>query len=214
MSNPLSYKLTSPESVAHEDIHLVPASEYLRSTGIAPNLGRSCGYVAAALLMSYWEQREQTSLLRAGLAMPVTHPAESSHHQRLHDRLLKYGLRQTSWAFSIYFVLRKYKQKIGLGGRLRAHFTWCGVYESLRRGEPVILFGGVPDPSRPDLPYINHAVLAYGYWEKGADKALLVHYGWPGQQAWLLETPFRGSALFYSPDLTWPEQTPEHSSQE
>ncbi len=173
-------------------LHQVTDADFIRKAKVAANAGRSCGYVAAALLQAYWHHR-------------ITPNKETPVDQKvLHDEVLACGFRQSSWAFSIRHAWRKALRTGKIAKvlpevptlRLRAQLSWAGVYKSLERNEPVLLFGGLPDVSRERHPYINHAVLAYGYLEEAGKKWLLVHYGWPGQEAWLLKTPFQGSALF------------------
>ncbi len=180
-------------------LHLVPQANFFLNTAVAQNAGKSCGYVGAALLQTYWDYRSlQESDLAANSAIPGQLLLRDGQ-QRLHDKILSFGHRESSWAFSIRHAWRKANRSTGRKASLKARLSWIGVYESLKRGEPVLLFGGLPDVSREDHPYINHAVVAYGWMERTSGRSLLVHYGWPDQEAWLLETPFRGSALYYRP---------------
>ncbi len=200
MPNPFAFRAFSPSTVPAEEIFRVPDADFFLTSEIAHNAGQSCGYVGATLLHAYWQHRELKSLTEAGKAVVFADPAKARHQQSFHDKLLTFARRHSSWAFSVAYAWSRLAGKLRLPGQIIAKIFWFGVYRSLRRGEPVVLFGGIPDVSTAEYKYINHAVVAYGYWQGREGRALLVHYGWQGHNAWLLKTPFQGSAIYFRPE--------------
>ncbi len=172
-----------------EGYFLVPHAEIIYQANLAKNNGKSCGYVAATLLADYWTKILGKPVYPSTLHKPLTPSA-------IHNLLLGETKNASSWAYSIW---KRWRQA-GFMSKIAWRIGWFLTYHELHHGRPVILFGGIPDPSAKDK-YINHAILAYGYKIENGQRVLLTHYGWENYPAVLIRSPLQGSAVFFKPTL-------------
>lgn len=190
---------------------LVPSSSFFASAVYPKNLGTTCGYTAAALLLSYWQFRGAFRLPERFLEQPEEGGEADSAGFRplrlesptLQDELLSYGHFRRSWGWSIASALRRFGKKEGLPLQTGFSLYGLGMRRELREGRPVIAFGLVPAQPAAPRPggwrrfnlwerYLAHAFIVYGY--DPQNRRYLCHFGWEGYEAVWLRLPLLGSS--------------------
>lgn len=141
------------------------------------NTGKSCGGVAAALTLHYYDQK-----------YPNKNINSNDDFNSLLSKLVKSGDVDSSTADTIKPVVKKYLQNNG--GDCFSHNTLLGAFttnnimiNSIKAGNPVIIFAAVEDPSLTGSQSIAHAFVAHTYHGRlgafGTRKySYVCHFGW------------------------------------
>ncbi len=141
------------------------------------NQGTSCGGVAAALVLHYFD-----------IKYPSKNINSDDDCKSLYRKLKQYGDVRNSTADTIKPIVKKYLADNG--GDCLIHTTLLGTFttnkymtEQIDKGNPVILFAAVANPSESGDKTILHAIVAHTYHERlgalGTRKySYVCHFGW------------------------------------
>ena len=140
-----------------------------RKSGFGYKSGDYCGYIAANLVLKYFDYRNKISLPDA---------AAVTNSTVLTDTLIGFGNSNLSTGASISSVINSYASYVGIpqsatwATGVSGVTTEIGTYK-----RPCILFGDVPSFTSG---FIFHAVTAYGYntYENEGYTTFVCHYGW------------------------------------
>ncbi len=140
----------------------------------------ACGYVAASMVLNYWNKTmykgtvkddyyEKDGQLYNGIKVD----------RRLEYKLMSYNNNEgESYPWSISDALNKYCDEFQICGAA----DWCvlsfPIKDTINKGEPIILFGALPDLKSGGLIPIAHAVVCYGYRNINFQTYYYVNYGW------------------------------------
>lgn len=160
--------------------------------------GGRCGFIALGMLIAYKDKYEDDGLmsdsywetestLNSIYSVGITPSARTIISQKLYDL----DPKDSTTSMHIHSVAKKYLSEVGKSAKHTAPWKPFFTEETVRKlidaGNPVILFGNLPDDpttsgtidthtSSSDKATSNHAVVAYGY---SQDKTkFIVHYGW------------------------------------
>lgn len=176
---------------SYQDIY-VPAPSYIWDAAYPANLGESCGYVAACLVLQYWNRRNPSAGVVPSQFLDSSGQLKTTGYT-LQDHLLSYGYSESSYGWTIRNVLNDYCDEFNVSATASYSFGKIGVNSQILDGRPVILFGKVPDVQYDHEPIINHAVTAYGIRYGTYVNRYIVHYGWSGyEQVYLGENTWIG----------------------
>lgn len=164
---PTAVRITDDE-VAYR----VPNWEYITGCAVLPNDSGRCGWVAASIMLRYWQAINMTKnvvpmFYRAGTDLS----SRSNSQGRDFAGWLRAGKTRRTWGLSVRNGLKKHVSRQNLKATSSWNVLSIGARSHLEQGQPVILFGHIPGIGA-------HAVLAYGYTKTGHN---IVHYGWRGQ---------------------------------
>jgi hypothetical protein len=165
-----------------------------------------CGYVAAAMLLSYQEFFKSTGYFNAYEVSQFINVANVTSYTNgipddvpeVKDSFLQYfwDLHQ-SWGSTASTIKAAVAAFMDASGKNRVYEDYCydwitaTVTDPLKDGVPDLLFGNLPAPN--DTTYEggstmgNHTIVVYGYYD--SDSKLLAHYGWDGYSQVILTTP-------------------------
>ncbi|NLC84842.1 MAG: hypothetical protein GX749_07195 [Ruminococcaceae bacterium] len=155
----------------------IPNSSYLSS--LSSNLGYKdggyCGYIAANLVLYYWQKRYPSRnivpsnyLHSSGIGLQGT---------GLTDELISLGSDSGTTGLSIRNVLIAYCNAHGISASSAWYLFALCIGSEIDAGRPAILFGNLAYPD--GSTYRNHAVTVYGY-RSSTTIEYIAHYGWPG----------------------------------
>lgn len=167
----------------------MPEHQLIERCTVLPNDSNRCGWVAASILLRYWQAR----LPRLGL-IGAAHLAGDDivapeNGPDLADVLRGPG-HNASWGASVARRLNHYLRARGLAASAAWRPLALGARHEIEQGRPVILFGDFPGAG-------YHAVLAYGLTSNR--RRFVVHYGWHD----LTMLPV-GGMIGSVTTLTWP----------
>lgn len=152
-----------------------------------------CGYIAANIILLYWNFRGE-----------ITLPGEYSSTREISNAKLTLALHQTgkdmgygdgTWAQPMVNILNKFCKKNALPQNANWAVGCTGITTQIRKYKrPCILFGNLPNAG-------NHAVVAYGYntYENTWYDTFVCHYGYWGKSAIHIYGGIYGSNLRYCP---------------
>lgn len=168
-------------------------SSKINSTQIGYKNGGYCGYIAAAMLIGYYDTFIRDCMDDGWLYMSGTGVNRHFTGYGLVDRLFGFGNGKTSStsttireAMNAYF--RYYGYNLGSYDMITPFFSGTTLKNLIDKNTPSILFGDLGNATRPNGSSAeigpeggNHAVVVYGYKKGGTGGALysfLAHYGW------------------------------------
>lgn len=173
--------LSSPYSFNGQIIGYGSVGGVLANTNTSgANQGGICGGVAAALVLHYFDQK-----------YPNKNINTDDSFSSLLNKLKKYGDLSKSTADTIKPIVKKYLA--ANGSDCLEHTSLLGLFttnsfltDQIDRGNPVILFAAVQDPSVTGSQSIMHAIVAHTYHIRsgalGTKKySYVCHFGWGPQ---------------------------------
>jgi len=166
---------------------LVPSSSILstRTNNLGERGGGVCGYIAANLLLYYWEKRiGNNAIVQSSYLQPNR---DGLYGSLLTDYLYTtigvnyFGYGAGTDGYKIRNVLNRYCSVKGISANSYASLGATYVNNDIYSGRPAILFGLMYDIS-DGSGYIAHAVVAYGIRTDiySGSQSYIVHYGWAG----------------------------------
>lgn len=153
------------------------------------NTNGTCGYVAACLILNYWNKRKANSIIPSRYLDSNGDLLTTGY--TLQDKLLSYGYNTSTWAKDIYNVFNDFCAEYRISATSNWSYGKLSVASELKNSRPVALFGYFPDESSNG--YIQHAVTAYGLREGIIADKYIVHYGWSGYERIYLDSGLMGS---------------------
>lgn len=155
----------------------IPFYKYIQDDPYPANTTDVCGYTAACILLSYWNE-VNLAYGRGRIIAPEFLDRDGyrlkTSGYTLKDELLSYGYPTSSTGKIIRDVIVEFCNTYGVKANVSFYLLNTNVFNEINAGRPVIVFGaGFPDTSR------GHAVVAYGIHQVNSLVAnLIVHYGW------------------------------------
>ena len=146
--------------------------------------GGKCGYIAAAMLLTY------DAIVHDKNTMPLGYYNESEHSlsPRLATRLYELGVELGHSAgtssIDIHDTVKEWLTKRAL--TVNHISLYLPTYSTLKikalidRDRPVIWFGAITDNNFDHTSSSGHAVVIYGYVNNGIQSELVAHFGWNG----------------------------------
>lgn len=136
-----------------------------RKSGFGYKSGGYCGYIAANLLLKYYNYRGKITL---------TSPYNTLNSVALTNKLIEYGSGASTTGVSISTVLNSFASDFGYPQVANWAVGCYGITTEIKNNKrPCILFGDLENAG-------NHAALAYGYntYENSGYSTFVCHYGW------------------------------------
>lgn len=171
--------------------------EIIKNTNFPKNLGNSCGYVAASIILSYYQNMGKSAINKKFLNEDDSIKTEG---KTIQDRLLSYIGIQKSWGFSIKWALNRYFKEYGIRARAGFGLYNFNIRNEILNSRPVILFGAFPkNPAKiisKKYPRYTlndrffHAIVAYGI----SGNYYVCHYGFKGDEEVLVDKKFIASS--------------------
>lgn len=172
-----SSNIISPQLVTYQ---YIPNYTYISTlTQFGENIYGTCGYIAAIIVLYYWQRRMPSQWI----IHPSWYNSTGLVGNILHDYLLYYGNYQADTiATDIMNVLNIYCNIQIVNAQAGWWLFATGSAVELSSGRPFILFGSLYSP--PDGYNVNHAVVVYGTEivsaGSGSTTRFIAHYGWTG----------------------------------
>jgi len=155
--------------------------EYIRDTNHPSNYDGSCGFVAASIVLNYWDKT-----VHSGTVLPQYLDSNGelndtgstySPSTNLKDKLVQYnGGKRGSTAVSVSKAMNSYCKDNGIKGSADWYIGKIGLESSLRLERPAIVFGWLSDPRGGWN--MNHAVTVYGTESTWWGGYYIANYGW------------------------------------
>lgn len=195
----------APLSVTNGDKVYINNYQYIRDAKHPLNYDGTCGFVAATLILNYWEKT-----MHKGTVLPQYLDSNGDLNStgtynttiNLKDRLVEFngGVGNgASWGKSVRDSLIKYCAFAGINATSSYYLGKIGLDNELANNRPAIIFGSMPRPSNSER--INHAVVAYGIDKEWWGGYYIVNYGWYHDTAEVsLSSAFIGSVTFFQLD--------------
>lgn len=176
---------------------------YMRDATHPYNYDNSCGFVAASIVLNYWDKTVHDGVVNEAFKDTNGDLNSTSCYSpsvNLKDKLVSYNNGVfTSWAKDVAEAVNKYCNDYSVEGSASWHIGKAGLETSLFKEQPAILFGYIPDVSSNN--YITHAVTCYGIDETWWGGYYIVNYGWGDKYAETsLGFGFAGSTMTFSLD--------------
>ena len=125
--------------------------------------GNYCGYIAANLVLSYWNDQNKITLASGYVSNPVT----------LTNALTALGSSNLTYPWDIASVINSFCNANSISGEAKWALLSADISHHISNGRPVILFGNYALSD-------NHAIVAYGYntYETFTGYTYICHFGW------------------------------------
>jgi len=156
------------------------------------NVNNTCGYIAAGILLSYWQATRGGNYISSSYLTYTTsngvrkYSISNSLHTYLVNIGKSLGKGNTTYAKDIYDVVNRY---FSLRSGISCTYRWAlipnanniAIANDIHNNRPVIWFGRVASNSYNDMTNMNHAIIVYGYrFSIFSGYSYLAHFGWEG----------------------------------
>lgn len=166
-------------SVTVGDKTYIDNYQYIRDDTHPYNYDGTCGFVAGAKILNYWNKT-----MLNGLVLPQYYDASgqlnstsyTNVNTNLKDKLVSYGGDTGSWGLTVRDALIDYCREVNVAASSAYYIGKIGLDSELANDRPVIIFGALPD--EPDSNLITHAVTCYGVENTWWGGYYIVNYGW------------------------------------
>lgn len=196
----------APILITKEDKIYIENYQYIRDAKYPSNYDASCGFVAASLILNYWDKT-----MHRGTVLPQYLDANGelndtgkiySPTTNLKDKLvdLNGGKEYArSWGESVRDAMIRYCREANLSAVSSYYLGSIGLNNELASGRPAIIFGALPH--LPDSYLFTHAVTAYGLEKEWWGGYYIVNYGMDTDNVEVsLGIGFVGSVTFFQLD--------------
>ena len=152
--------------------------QFVRNCVHPENDDDSCGFVAASIVLNYWENTmHRGTILPQYLDNSHNLNTESGVNRNIKDRLVQLaGGNTSSWGLTIRDALINYCSEANVSASSQYYIGKIGLDNELSNDRPAIIFGALPQ--YPNSNLINHAVVAYGVQNEWWGGYYIVNYGW------------------------------------
>lgn len=176
---------------------------YIRDARHPYNYDGSCGFVAASIVLNYWDKTVHNGVVDSVFKDDDGELNSTNYYSpttNLKDKLVSYNNGVTSsWAKNVAESVNKYCTNYGIKGSASWYIGKIGLEASLYKEKPAVLFGYIPNVSSSG--YSPHAVTCYGFDTRWWGGYYIVNYGWGNQYAETsLGFGFAGSTMTFSLD--------------
>lgn len=177
-----SLALTAPNSSTYAmKKQYIHNYEYIRDAMHPSNYDDSCGFVAGALILNYWDKTmHRGTVLNQyyDTNMNLIDTSTYNPNINLKDKLVELnGGDRGSWGLTVRDSLIEYCRFANIGASSSYYIGKIGLDSELSNNRPVIIFGALPDVSKND-ELITHAVTCYGIESDWWGGYYIVNYGW------------------------------------
>lgn len=163
----------------------VPLYGNITSCTVYPNSAGICGWVAGSIVTRYWHAGSTAKVLLPSAYRTSTYNMTTSPNFATY---LQGSSGNSSWARDVKDRLIWNATKQGVSHSAAWALGNIGMFNDVRDGKPVIVFGNIPIDTTGNLG--AHAVVAYGETNGGY---LITHYGWSGYTDIVLNAGLAGS---------------------
>lgn len=163
----------------------VPLYGNITSCTVYPNSTGICGWVAGSIVTRYWHAGSTAKVLLPSAYRTSTYNMTTSPNFATY---LQGSSGNSSWARDVKDRLIWNATKQGASHSAAWALGNIGMFNDVRAGRPVIVFGSIPIDTTGNLG--AHAVVAYGETNGGY---LITHYGWSGYTDIVLNAGLAGS---------------------
>lgn len=181
--------------------------EYIRDTSHPSNYDGSCGFVAASIVLNYWDKTVHSGTV---LSQYLTSKGELndtggtySPSTNLKDKLVQYNNGKTgAAAVEVSEAMNKYCSDNGIKGSANWYIGKIGLESSLVLERPAIVFGWLSDPRGGWNK--AHAVTVYGTENTWWGGYYIANYGWGSKWAEVsMGFGFAGTTATFSLDKNY-----------
>lgn len=159
----------------------IPYSQYVSTTEHSENTKGNCGFVAASLILNWWDQSQKwciPSKYRESNGNLVRKTRSHDNKYDLAEHLVYLnGGDNSSWALPVRDTLIKYCEEVNVSASSSYYIGKIGLMGEINSGKPAILFGALPSLNEEGKK-ITHAVAVYGTENHWWGKNFIVNYGW------------------------------------
>lgn len=156
-----------------------------------------CGYVAANMVLYYWQRRKpSTTFIPSSWYNSSGLASNSALTKNLVSIGKSLGYGTDSYPNTISAVLKRYCSDRGISATIGYWLTAVNMHSEINNDRPTILFGNLKNPNGGT---INHAVVAYGHDANAGD--FVVHFGWSNYSRVVLAVgdAFYGGNTYFRP---------------
>lgn len=177
----------TPYSVTVGDKTYVDNYQIIRDCKHPSNYDGSCGYVAASIILYYWNETVNSRLigsqyLDSNGKLNDTGSTKDVEHN-LKDKLVDLaGGDPSSWGKSVRDALIAYCTERNVSASSTYYLLKIGLDAELAAGRPAIIFGALPKKNGGS-GLGNHAVVAYGIDKRWWGGYYIVNYGYGSDTA-------------------------------
>ena len=164
--------------------HYIDNYVYIRDENHPDNYDNSCGFIAASIILNYYDKTVHDGIVAPNFKDPITGELNNTRSYNpsvnLKDKLVEYnnGVRD-SVASSVLSAVNKYCQDYSVYCTMSWELGRIGLDQTLEEGRPAILFGYFPNVQVGQNEYVGHAVVCYGYeMTNNCIGHYIVNYGW------------------------------------
>lgn len=172
------YGRTVKDKVRNGNKIYINGYEYIKNSPFPENYDNSCGFVAASIVLNYWDKTVQRGIVNNQFLDETGNLNDTdtfSPETNLKDKLVQYnGGERNSTAVSVSRAMNKYCKEYGVKGAASWYLGKIGILESIVRDRPAILFGWISDLKGG---MYTHAVTVYGVEEHWWGGYFIAHYG-------------------------------------
>jgi len=181
--------------------------EYIKDAVHPSNFDGSCGFVAGALILNYWDKT-----MHRGTVLDQYYDENMelidtkkvySPSTNLKDKLVELNNGEVgSRGLTVRDALISYCKYANIAASSSYYLGNIGLDYELANNRPVIIFGALPDVQNNNN-LVNHAVTCYGTQINSTGKYYVVNYGWDDEYSEvLLGFSFIGSITTFQLDET------------
>lgn len=175
--------------------------QYIRDAVHPSNYDNSCGYIAASIILQYWDKTMHKGTVRSQFYDNNDNLNDTliySPNTNLKDKLIQLsGGTPESWGQPVRDALIAYCDEYGIGASSSYYIGKFGLDSELAAGRPAIIFGALPKV-QAGSGLGNHAVVAYGIQNEWWGGYYIVNYGYNSNYAEVsLGFSFVGSVCFF-----------------
>lgn len=154
--------------------------QYIRDMKQPYNWDGSCGFVAASIVLNYWDKTIHSGTVASQFLDDngeLNSTLYSNPYINLKDKLIEYNSGNAdSTARTVSNAVNKYCDDFNVNGSASWYLGKIGLQASFANEKPAIMFGRFPNVQSGG--YANHAITCYGIDRRWWGGYYVVNYGW------------------------------------
>ncbi len=201
-SHQISQKLSKGNNVSlpNDFYTYVDNYQYVKDCVYPRNYDNTCGFVAASVILHYWDKTVHDGVVDAAFKDPVMGDLNSTDYYspstNIKDKLVNYSGTNASTGRIVSEAVNDYCEDYGIQGSASWSLFGFGIADSLRNNRPVVIFGYLPHVQNGGM--LMHAVVCYGYHNYGYGIDYVVNYCWTNYDEVILNDPIIGETMYFS----------------